>query len=164
MLKKIPLALIFLIGLAACKSKSAFNYSQNFVKKETSLLPDIKSTEEKVKHYVAVEQYDSIGIAGEKLEKKVDDIINEIKNEPTPDAKEIQNFKDEGIKYFSIIKNIYTCYKNFGYAKTAEARADEMQKLNDLTDKKTQSIKAMQDAQQKFADANGFKLEKANSY
>ena len=46
MLKKIFFAVLFLTAFAACKSKSAFDYSQDFVKKEKSLLPDITATEE----------------------------------------------------------------------------------------------------------------------
>lgn len=159
MLKKLTFALLLVTVLASCKSKSAFNYSQDFVKKEKSLLPDITATEDNVKRYFEKEQYDSIAIAGKKMEQLVEEKIKEIKNIPTPDAKGADEFKEAGIRYFHFIKGLYTSYKNYGNAGTPEQREDEMQKLVELVGKKNNAIKAMQDAQQKFADTNGFKLE-----
>ena len=159
MFKKIFFAAIFLVSLAACKSKSAFNYSQDFVKKERNLSPDMASTEEKVKGYVAKDEFDSIGYAGELMEKLVDVKLKEIKDQAAPDAKEGENFKEAGIKYFSYIKSIYTAYKDYGYAKTPEAKEEEMTKLRAIVDKKADAIEEMQKAQKKYADANGFKLE-----
>ncbi len=159
MLKKISFAVILLVCLAGCKSKSAFNYSQNFVKKEQSLLPDITTTENNVERYMAAEQYDSIAVAGEKMEKLVDAKLKEIKDEAAPNAKEADNFKEACIRYFSYIKSMYTGYKNYGSAKTAEARADEMKKLQDIVAGKTGAIEDMQKVQKKYADANGFQLE-----
>ena len=72
MIRNFALALLLVAGFAACKSKDAFNYSQEFVKKERSLLPDINKTEDNVKRYIAAEQYDSIAIAGANMEKIVD--------------------------------------------------------------------------------------------
>ncbi len=56
---------------------------------------------------------------------------------------------------------MYTVYANFGSAGSDEQRETQWQKLFELVGKKNESIKAMQDAQQKFANANGFKLEHA---
>ena len=159
MLKKLLFAVVLFSGLAGCKSKSAFDYSQNFVKKEQSLLPDINSTEANVKRYAALEQYDSIAVAGERMEKLVDAKLKEIKDEAAPDAKEAENFKEAGIRYFSYIKSMYTSYKNFGSAGSPEARATEMQKLQELVNNKAAAIADMQRVQKKYADANGFKLE-----
>jgi hypothetical protein len=160
MLKKIIIAAIFLISIASCKSKEAFNYSEDFVKKETSLLPDITSTEDKVMRYVAAEQYDSIAIAGEKMEQLVDVKLQEIKKAPAPDVKEGDNFKEACVKYFGYIKSMYTSYKEFGLAATDEARQEARQKIVDLAGGKQAAINDMQTAQKKFADANGFKIQK----
>lgn len=159
MIKKILLGLVIVAGLASCKSKDAFNYSESFVKKEKSLLPDITRTEDDVKRFLAAEQYDSIAIAGERMEKIVDAKLKEVKDEPAPSVKEGDNFKEAGIKYFQFIKSMYTGYKDYGNAKTPEDRDAEMSKLRDIVEKKTKAIEDMQAAQRKFADANGFKLE-----
>jgi len=159
MIKKLLMGLVILAGLASCQNKSAFNYSENFVKKERSLLPDINRTEDNVKRFLATEQFDSIAIAGAEMEKIVDAKLKEIKDEPLPDAKEAENFKEAGIRYFQFIKSMYTGYKDYGSAKTAEDRDVEMAKLRDIVDKKAKAIEDMQAAQRKYADANGFKLE-----
>ena len=78
MLKKIFFAALLLTAFAACKSRKAFDYSQDFVKKEQSLLPDINRTEANVKNYMANEQYDSMAIAGENMEKLVDPFYRKI--------------------------------------------------------------------------------------
>lgn len=159
MLKKLSIAIILLASLAGCKSKSAFNYSQEFVKKERGLLPDITSTEASVKGFLAAEQYDSIATAGERMEKLIGEKIKEIKNQPAPDAKEADNFKEAGIKYFEFMKSMYTGYKNYGHATTPEARDEEMAKLRNIASEKVAVVNTMQLAQKKFADANGFKIE-----
>jgi len=159
MIKKLLLGLVILAGLASCQNKSAFNYSENFVKKERSLLPDINRTEDNVKRFLATGQYDSIAVAGAEMEKIVDAKLKEIKDEPLPDAKEAENFKEAGIRYFQFIKSMYTGYKDYGNAKTPEDRDTEMAKLRDIVDKKAKAIEDMQAAQRKYADANGFKLE-----
>lgn len=159
MIKKLLMGLVIIAGLASCQNKSAFNYSENFVKKERSLLPDINRTEDNVKRFLASEQFDSIAIAGAEMEKIVDAKLKEIKDEPLPDAKEADNFKEAGIRYFQFIKSMYTGYKDYGNAKTPEDRDVEMTKLRDIVDKKAKAIEDMQAAQRKYADANGFKLE-----
>lgn len=160
MLKRIIIAAIVIISIASCKSKGAFNYSQDFVKKENSLLPDITRTEDNVKRYMDKEQYDSIAIAGEKMEELVSSKIKEVRTTPAPDAKEAENFKEACIRYFEFIKSMYTGYKDFGKATTKEQREAEMDKLVDITKKRNDAINAIQQAQQKYADANGFRLER----
>jgi len=160
MLKKLTVAALLLISIASCKSKAAFNYSEDFVKKEKSLMGDITSTEDKVKRYVEAEQFDSIAIAGEKMEKLVDDKIQEIKKDPVPDVKDGGDFKEACLKYFGFIKNMYTNYKEFGLAPTADERQVVMNKIVELANGKQAAMDAMQTAQKKFADANGFKIEK----
>jgi hypothetical protein len=159
MRKKISFAVILLVCLAGCQSKSAFNYSQNFVKKEQSLLPEINTTETNIGRYGIAQQFDSLAIAAERMEKLVDEKLKEIKDEPAPDAKEADNFKEAGIKYFSYIKSMYTSYKNYGLAKTPEDREEGMRKIQEVIAAKTAAIEDMQKVQKKYADANGFKLE-----
>jgi hypothetical protein len=159
MIKKILFAAIMLSSFAACNSKSAFNYSQEIVKKERSLSLDINETEDKVKVFLDKEQFDSIAAAGVRMEKLVDARLTEIKDQPVPDVKDGPAFKDAAIRYFKYIKSMYTGYKDFGNASTPEARDKEMTKLRDIVNQKTGALRDMQLAQKKFADANGFKIE-----
>lgn len=166
-MKKFTLSLRQLLGilvlsaaLLSCKSKAAFDYSQNFVKKESTLTGAITETENKIGSFIRNEQYDSIVACADRMEAKVDAVMKEVKDEPAPSVKEGDNFKEAGIKYFAFIKSIYTGYKAYGAAKTPEDRDAELTKLQDISSKKMDAIKAIQDAQQKFADANGFKIAK----
>lgn len=159
MLKKLLCALLLVSSLVACKSKEAFKYSQDFVKKEKSLEPDITQTENSVSRFIAAGQYDSIGNAGERMEKIVQVKIDEIKKEPAPDVKEGENFKSACIRYFEYIKNMYSIYKSYGRAPDEASREAEMQKLQTVVAKKATVISDMQAAQRRYAEANGFKLE-----
>ena len=160
MLKKLSFAVLILACLAGCKGKAAFNYNQDFVKKESALEPDISSTESKVSEYMAAEQWDSIAVAGEKMEKLICDLVKDIKDKPAPDVTEGQNFKDAGIRYFEFMKSMYTVYKDYGHESTQEGRDSQLQRLKDLAGNKEVDIKHIQDAQQRFAEENGFKIEK----
>jgi len=161
MLKKLAFATMLLISIASCSDKKkAFDYSESFVKKEKSLVSDITATENKVERYVAAEQFDSIAVAGEKMEQLVEVKIDEIKKAPVPDVKEAENFKEACLKYFGFIKSMYTSYKEFGRAADQTEREKVMAKIIELSNGKQAAMNSMQTAQKKFADANGFKIEK----
>lgn len=160
MLKKLIFAAIILSGFTACKSKDAFNYSESFVKKEQSLSSAMEKTEADVKTFNASEKFDSISMVSSRMEKMVNDKLNEIKEQPAPDVKEGANFKTAGIKYFEYIKSIYTTYKEYGNAKTAEDRQIVLTKLQDIVALKAKAIADVKEAQNKFAAANNFKVEK----
>ncbi len=159
MFKKLIFAVLLISILAGCKSKDAFNYSESFVKKEQSLAPEIARTEANVKRYFEYQQYDSIAVAGEKMESQVDAKLKEIINEKAPNVKEADNFKLAGIKYFEFYKSIYTVYKEYGKATTEEGRSELMAKLLDIVKKRPEAIADVKAAQQKFADANGFRIK-----
>ncbi len=160
MLKKLFPVIIMALSLAACKSKSAFNYSQEFVKKEQSLTNDIRTTEDNVKTFFNNQQFDSIAAAGARMEKLVDAKLAEIKSQPAPDAKEAESFKSACIRYFEFIKSVYTSYKEYGNAATPEQRETILTRIKEIADKRSVEISNVQSAQKKFADANGFKIEK----
>ena len=159
MIKKIFFCAIMLSVFAACNSKSAFNYSQDIVKKEQSLVPDITDTETKIAGFLGNNQFDSIAVAGARMEKLVDGKLNELKDLPAPDVKEAAGFKDAALKYFRFIKSMYVGYKDLGNATTDDAREQIMNKLRNIVSQKTEAVNDMQRAQKKFAEANGFKLE-----
>ena len=156
---KLFFAFILLASITSCKSKSAYKYSQDIVSKERSLVPEMTSTEEKATAYVTAGRYDSLAILGEKMEKLVQEKIDEINAMPVPDAKEVDQFKSSTLDYFKYIKNLYTNYKELGLAKTEEERQEVLTELQSLVLNKYKVIGEMQAAQKKYADANNFKVE-----
>jgi len=159
MAKKLFFIALLFTGLVACKSKSAYKYSEDIVTKERSLTTPIETTEDKVEKYIAARQYDSIAIAGEDMEKLVQQKIDEINSMPVPDAEGADDFKTASIRYFKYIKSLYTGYKNLGEAETEEARQEVVDELQKLVKDKPSVISDMQAAQRKYADANGFKVK-----
>lgn len=146
--------------LTACDSKkAAFQFSQDIVKKETSLITDIEKTENAVERYNTAQQFDSIAIAGEKMENLIEEKVKEIKAMKTPKAKGAEEFKTAALRYFQFMKSLYTGYKNYGKASSAEEREKVIQDVMKIVNDKDIAIKDMQTAQKKYADDNGFKLE-----
>lgn len=165
MLKKLIIIATLIAGLAACKpeSRAAYNYSNDIVAKENSLQPEVTATENNVKKYAVAGQYDSIAAAGENMERLLQKKIDEINAMPVPKAKEADNFKAAVIRYFKFIKSLYTGYKEFGRAVTDEKRQEIMLEIQKIVSQKQDNLDDMQRAQRKYAEANGFRLErKAN--
>jgi hypothetical protein len=154
MLKKLIIIATLVAGFAACKpkSKAAYNYSNDIVTKEKSLRPAVMSTESKVKLYYGAGRYDSIAVAGEKMESLVQKTIDEINSMPVPKAIEADNFKVAVIRYFTFIKGLYTDYKEFGLAATDEKRQEIMQDIQKIVREKQENLNDMQKAQRKFAE------------
>jgi hypothetical protein len=160
MIKRIIIALLIICVLASCKRREALKYNQEFVNAEKSLTDDIKSTEEKVGQFAKEMQYDSIAVAGEKMESKIAKVIGEFKTKPAPDAEQGEKFKVDAIKYFEYIKSVYTTYKELGKATTEEARGIIMGDLQTQVGNMKDVLTKIQTSQQEYAKANGFKLEK----
>lgn len=159
MIKNLFLAVMLTVTLAACKSKGAFNYSEEIVKKERSLIGDITKTESDVEKFIAAGQYDSMAVVSERMEGIVNTKLEEVKALKKPKAKEVDNFRDAAISYFEFMKSMYSGYKAYAKAGSDEARNEELTKLQELLGKKDEAIRNMQNAQKKYADANGFKIE-----
>ncbi len=157
-IKMILTGLVF-ITMVGCQSKSAFNYSEDIIKKERSLIPEITATEKNVEKYVEKGQFDSIAVAGSKMEKLVQQKIDEIKSMKVPKAKEADNFRMASIRYFEYFKKRFSGYKDFGNAATAEAREKVQEDLLKIINGQQAAINDMQAVQRKFADANGFKVK-----
>lgn len=160
MLKKI-FFIAALASLAACDSgkKGAISYNQDLIKKEKSLQPEVITTEDNVKRYYAAQQFDSIAIAGERMEGIVQQKIDEINAMAPPKAKGVDDFKAAVIQYFKFIKNLYTDYKDFGKAETEEKRQGILNEIQKIVAQKQEALDDMQTAQRKYAEQNGFKLE-----
>ncbi len=159
MLKKLSFGVILLACLVSCKSDTAYNYSQDIAAKENSLGTEITSINEKVTAFRALEQWDSIARVGERMEGLVGAILKEVKDKPAPNVEEGQNFKDACVRYFEYRKNIYTGYKNYGRATTPGDRAAELEKMVSVENGMQAEIDNIQSAQNKFAKANGFRIE-----
>ncbi|MBK6936107.1 MAG: hypothetical protein IPH18_03925 [Chitinophagaceae bacterium] len=158
-MRKLFIALFLFTGLVACKSKSAYNYNHEVLKLEKSLEADIKATENNVERYIGEDNYDSIAVAGKKMEQLVQQKIDIINDKPAPKVKEGDNFKAASLRYFRFIKSMYTGYKELGLAKTEEARETVKDDLRKLIGEKDAAIQDMQSAQKKYAAANGFKVQ-----
>ncbi len=157
-MKKYIFVVIICSILIGCNSKAAFDYSQNFVAKETILVPKINTVEEKIAVFVENKQFDSIAISAKTIEDEVEQIIADVKKQPAPDAKEAEKFKAAIINYFSYIKSIYTIYIQYGTATDDEARNDAVVKLQDVVAKKDAALNNIKTVQKSFAAANGFKI------
>jgi hypothetical protein len=57
------------------------------------------------------------------------------------------------------MKNLYAGYKKLGLAKSDEERAEVFKDLKAIVDGKQVAIDELQNAQRKFAAANGFKVQ-----
>src|SRR6185436_13809490 len=124
MMKKIILFVVLISSLTACKSKknAALTYNQDIVAKDKLLQIDEQTTEDKVTEFYNQGKYDSIGIAGERMETLVQKTIDDINAMPAPKAKGFEDFKAAVLKYFKFFKSIYTVYKEYGLATTDEKK------------------------------------------
>ncbi|RYD85418.1 MAG: hypothetical protein EOP54_31330 [Sphingobacteriales bacterium] len=159
MIKKFLLPLMIVISLVSCKGKDAFKYSQDFVKEEQAIAPEMMKTETAIAGFIAKEQFDSVVAVSSRMESRIQESISAFSSKPAPDAKEAENFKAAGIKYLNYIKNVYSVYIEYGKASTDDIRNEALVKMQDLVAKKSTVISDMQSAQKKFANANGFRIE-----
>ena len=163
-MKILPALLVILMTvLFSCKSKTAFDYSQQIVKMETELAADIAMADKKVRKFLDAEQNDSAMIITQQMEDMADKKLKEIQNLDAPNVEEGENFKKEAVRYFSYIKAIYTSYNRLTKAATEEAKEMERSKLLKIGKEKEGATRALQVAQQKFAAANNFRVEKVKS-
>lgn len=160
MIKSLFAVLAIAIILTSCNSQSAFKYNQDFVAKEKALTPELMKTETDVERFALARQFDSIAVAGQKMEDKIQLKIAEIEKMPAPDAKGGDKFKAAVLRYFGYMKSLYVSYKDVGNAKSDEDRRVELGKMQEIVAQKGQVIKDIREAQQEYATANNFKIEK----
>ena len=159
MLKKIFAVALLATILVSCKSKSAFNFSEDIVKKERSLEPAVQNVEAKIDDFFRAGQFDSVAAAAEKMENSIQQKIDEIEAMKVPDAKEADNFKAASITYFKFMRSVYTKYKEIGKAESDEEKQKLVQEMQGMIKDKDKVISDMQAAQRKFASENGFKVQ-----
>ena len=142
-----------------CRSKEAFNFSEDIVKIERKLGESVKETQPQILHYMQESIYDSLAYVGGDMVKKTEESIDEINALRMPAINEAANFKAAAIRYFTHIRNIYDSYKIYAEQPNDSLRSVEAENMVRLEDGMADMVKEMQGAQQKFAEANGFKID-----
>jgi hypothetical protein len=160
-LQPLLLALVMVL-LFSCKSKTAFDYSQQIVTMETELAADIAISDKKVSDYIDAEQNDSAAIITKRMEDLAVKTLEEVKKLDAPKVNEGENFKKAAVRYFTYLNTIYTSFHKFTSATTAKAKESERLKLAKIVNDKEEATKALQVAQQKFATANNFRIGKVS--
>jgi len=157
---KITFSALVLVLLFSCKSTTAYDYSQRIVKMETDLSAEIAIADKKISKFLEAEQNDSAIIIAQLMEELANKKLKEIRQLDAPNVKEADNFKKEAVRYFSYLKNIYTSFRRFTMASTDEVKEAERLRLLRIVNEKEEATQALQAAQQKFAAANNFRIEK----
>ncbi|MGZ5220534.1 MAG: hypothetical protein ACXWC7_10655 [Chitinophagaceae bacterium] len=160
-MKLLSAIITLVVLLFSCKSKTAYDYSQQIVKMETELAADIAIADKKVSQFLE-NDHDSAVILTQQMEELADKKLKELQRLNAPKVAEAENFKREAVRYFSYLRSIYVSFNKFTMATTDDAREAERQKLARIVDDKEEATEALQAAQQKFAAANNFRVEKVN--
>ncbi len=155
------LTIAFILLLFSCKSKTAFDYNQQIVKIETEFSAAIGKADNKISRFLAEGKNDSAELMSHEMEMQADKRLKEVQNLDAPDVEEAGNFKKEAVQYFSYLKSIYTAFKKFSMAQTDDAKEKERLRLIKIVKDKEKATKSLQVAQQKFASANHFRIERS---
>jgi hypothetical protein len=160
-MKKVLVFVVFtcFFFFVACNTRSAFNYSEEVVKMEKSLVPQIEETEKKVNEYFTAGKYDSIAAVSGRMESSIQNAMDKLNNIPVPDVKEAEKFKASFMKYFNFMKSVYTEYKKMGLAATDDERNKYLQEVQRIASGRFAVMSEVQTAQKAFAEANGFKVQ-----
>ena len=159
---QVALTILLLAFLFSCKSKTAYDYSQQIVEIENELSAAIATADKKVSKFLQARQNDSAVIITRQMEELADNKLKEVQRLDAPNVEEGENFKKAAVRYFSYLKSVYTSFKKFTIATTDEAKEAERLKLVRIVNEKEKATKALQAAQQKFAAANNFRIQKVN--
>jgi hypothetical protein len=152
---------ITLAFIAGCKSNSAFEYSQAIVKIETDFAAEIVPADKKVSQYLDANQHDSAAIITQQMEDMAEKRLAQVQHLEAPNVKEAENFKLAAVRYFTYLETLYTSFNNFTKAGSDDAREAERQRLAKIVADKDDATRSLQLAQQKFAAANNFRIEKS---
>lgn len=159
-MKNITLLLLLAAALIGCQSQSAFDYSQRIVQLDTELSSAIAIADEKVGTFLDNNQVDSAIQVSQHMEDLADSKLKEIQKMEVPDVEEGENFKKAAVQYFVYLKAVYSSFNRFTMASNDGEKENERQKLARMVGQKGQVTKELQAAQQKFAKANNFRIEK----
>lgn len=149
------LIILFLLMLFGCKPKAALEFNEKINAIEASLLNDVKTTDDNVSVFFERQQYDSAAASSQRMEELVAVKLKEVESLQVPNVKEGDNLKKAAIRYFSYMKKIYGTYKTFALQPTEEERRNLVRVSEGAKD----ALEDIQNAQKKYAKANGFRIE-----
>lgn len=152
-------AIIFVSAGFVSRSQTAFEYSESMSSRDRIMEQLGNDASAKITKYMQVKEYDSVGWLGAKLEKRSQEMINEVTALKRPvNAKGVETFRTASLKYFGNIKALYTAIKEIGYAKDEKTRQAASEKLQRLAEGTKTAIEDIKAAQESFAKANGFRI------
>ncbi len=144
------------IGLVSCKPKTALEYNQRVIDIENSLRGEIQVTQDKLISFMEKQQYDSVAAVSLRMENVVGAKIDELERIPAPDVKEGDNLKKASLRYFRYFKSVYAAYREFAQDPSDSKRLA----LQLIPTRASAALLDIQQAQRKYAEANGFRLDK----
>jgi len=153
-------AILLLVSLVSCQSKSAFDYSEDIVRMERELSADIAEADQKLLAYMDAKKSDSAVMMSRHMEALAEDKLNEVEKMKAPPVNEGDNFKKSAVRYFTYIKSIYSAFRKFTMAASDAEKEKERKKLVKIIGAKNEITKDMQEAQRRFAAANNFLIDK----
>ena len=153
-------AILLLVSLVSCQSKSAFDYSEAIVRMERELSADIAEADQKLLAYMDAKKSDSAVMMSRHMEALAEDKLNEVEKMKAPPVNEGDNFKKSAVRYFTYIKSIYSAFRKFTMAASDAEKEKERKKLVKIIGAKNEITKDMQEAQRRFAAANNFLIDK----
>jgi len=153
-------AILLLVSLVSCQSKSAFDYSEAIVRMERELSADIAEADQKLLAYMDAKKSDSAVMMSRHMEALAEDKLNEVEKMKAPPVNEGDNFKKSAVRYFTYIKSIYSAFRKFTMAASDAEKEKERKRLVKIIGAKNEITKDMQEAQRRFAAANNFLIDK----
>jgi len=153
-------AILLLVSLVSCQSKSAFDYSEDIVRMERELSADIAEADQKLLAYMDAKKSDSAVMMSRHMEALAEDKLNEVEKMKAPPVNEGDNFKKSAVRYFTYIKSIYSAFRKFTMAASDAEKEKERKRLVKIIGAKNEITKDMQEAQRRFAAANNFLIDK----
>jgi hypothetical protein len=145
-----------------CKPEIAIDYNNMIAEEQKNLGTAMDAAEPRLRNYFASFEYDSIVSVSNRMEAKIDSIIQEIEKKPAPKAEQGENFKKAALNYFDYFKTIYAMYKNYGLQNTPEDRLSAGQDMAMILSHEDKMIADMLEAQRIFAKDNNFKIKETN--
>ena len=153
------IAFLLAITVVSCKFRSALNFNEAMAAKEKDIAPAIQTAEIRIKEFYTAGKFDSVAAIGERMEKLLQQKVDEIEAMKAPAGKEGENFKAACVRAFESVKAVYSMYKRIGKATTAEARQKQLDNVQQIVKNKEEAVEDMQAAQKRFAAENGFKIQ-----
>lgn len=148
------------VMVSGCKSNNAFDYSEAIVKIESEFAAEMLVSDKKATFYTDAGRYDSAAIITQQMEDFAAEKLEQVRDLKAPNVAEGENFKQAAVRYFTYLKTIYSSFNKLTKATSDADREGERQRLARIVRDKDDATRSLQAAQQKFAAANNFRVEK----